>query len=64
MELRFEQNNLFKNRTVFCLRGSYVQDSEGYFYYITSCIRPRVAVAHSGEMEENGERGSARFTYV
>jgi hypothetical protein len=30
----------------------------------TSCTRPRVAVAHSGEMEEKEERGSARFTYV
>jgi hypothetical protein len=34
------------------------------FIYITSCTRPRVAVAHSGEMEEKEERGSARFTYV
>jgi hypothetical protein len=30
----------------------------------TSCTRPRVAVAHCGEMEEHEERGRARFTYV
>jgi hypothetical protein len=30
----------------------------------TSCTRPRVAVAHSGEMEEHEVRGRARFTYV
>jgi hypothetical protein len=43
-----------------------------YIYYMcmytyilyTSCTRPRVAVAHSGEMEEHEERGRARFTYV
>jgi hypothetical protein len=36
-----------------------------YIYiYKTSCTRPRVAVAHSGEMEEKEMRGSARFTYI
>jgi hypothetical protein len=35
-----------------------------YIYIYTSCTRPRVAVAHSGEMEEKEERGSARFKYV
>jgi hypothetical protein len=30
-------------------------------YNNTSCPRPRVAVAHSGEMEEKEERGSARL---
>jgi hypothetical protein len=34
------------------------------FILITSSTRPRVAVAHSGEMEEKEVRGSARFTYV
>jgi hypothetical protein len=33
-------------------------------YYFTSCTRPRVAVAHSGDMEEQEERGSPRFKYV
>jgi hypothetical protein len=32
--------------------------------FLTSCTRPRVAVAHPGEIEEKEERGSARFTYV
>jgi hypothetical protein len=35
-----------------------------YVLFNTSCTRPRVAVAHSGEMEEKEERRSARFTYV
>jgi hypothetical protein len=34
------------------------------FIFVTSCTRPRVAVAHSGEMEEKEVRESARFTYV
>jgi hypothetical protein len=32
--------------------------------YVTSCNRPRVAVAPSGATEENEERGSPRFKYV
>jgi hypothetical protein len=32
--------------------------------FVTSCTRPRVAVARSGEMEEHEKRGRARFTYV
>jgi hypothetical protein len=36
----------------------------GKKYLDSSCTRPRVAVAHSGEMEEHEERGRARFTYV
>jgi hypothetical protein len=35
-----------------------------YFYLSTNCTRPRVAVAHSGELEESEERGSPRFKYV
>jgi hypothetical protein len=35
-----------------------------HYYLNTSCTRTRVAVAHSGEMEEKGVRGSVRFTYV
>jgi hypothetical protein len=34
------------------------------FIYVTSCTRPRVAVAPSGATEENEERGSPRFKYV
>jgi hypothetical protein len=60
----------FCSSFLFDKRSKYVNDI-GYFdmiarctLFITSCTRPHVAVAHSGEMEEKEERGSARFTYV